>query len=125
MFTDIKYYSHNLSEHYVVGVYSSEEYEHVILYDEDFGKLQNNSWLNGVVIDALLLIFVNKEIGYVSVNISNSIWSWFNWIQYRMLFLPINPKGNHWTLFIMDFILGRVFYSIICIQNQVICTYLT
>lgn len=70
MFTDIKYYSQSLSEQYVVGVYSSEGYKYVTLYNEYFGKLKNNSWLNGTVIDALLLTFVNKEISYVPVKIT-------------------------------------------------------
>lgn len=87
------------------------------LYGEDFRKLQNNTWLNGTVIDALLLTYVNNEIGYIPAEISNTIWSStkvkvakFDWTKYCVLFLPINPEGNHWTLFIMDFILGCVFY---------------
>jgi len=117
LFTDIKYYSPSLSEQYVVGVYSSKGYKSVTLYGEDFRKLQNNYWLNGTVIDALLLTYVNNEIGYIPVKISNTIWSGtkveiakFDWTKYRVLFLPINPEGNHWSLFIMDFILGCIFY---------------
>uniref|UniRef100_A0A2S2PUD7 Ubiquitin-like protease family profile domain-containing protein n=1 Tax=Schizaphis graminum TaxID=13262 RepID=A0A2S2PUD7_SCHGA len=87
------------------------------LYGEDFCTLQNKSWLNSTVIDVLLLTYVNNEIGYIPVKISNTIWSStnieifkFDWTKYCVLFLPINPEGNHWTLFIMDFILGCVFY---------------
>ncbi|KAL5239342.1 hypothetical protein ACI65C_006752 [Semiaphis heraclei] len=86
-------------------MYSSEGYKDVTLYDEDFRTLLNNSWLNGAVIDALLLIYVTNEIGYIPVKVSNSIWSStkvqiakFDWTKYCVLFLPINPEGNHWSL---------------------------
>ncbi|KAL5239344.1 hypothetical protein ACI65C_006754 [Semiaphis heraclei] len=99
LFADINYYSPNLSEQYVVGMYSSEGYKDVTLYDEDFRTLLNNSWLNGAVIDALLLIYVTNEIGYIPVKVSNSIWSStkvqiakFDWTKYCVLFLPINPE---------------------------------
>ncbi|CAI6370282.1 unnamed protein product [Macrosiphum euphorbiae] len=75
LFTDIKYYSPCLSEQYVVGVYSGEGYKcvSVTLYGENVRKLQNNTWLNGTVIDALLLTYVNNEIGYIPAEISNTI----------------------------------------------------
>ncbi|KAL5239358.1 hypothetical protein ACI65C_006768 [Semiaphis heraclei] len=99
LFADINYYSSNLSEQYVVGMYSSEGYKDVTLYGEDFRTLLNNSWLNGAVIDALLLTYVTNEIGYIPVKGSNSIWSStkvqiakFDWTKYCVLFLPINPE---------------------------------
>ncbi|KAL5239861.1 hypothetical protein ACI65C_007271 [Semiaphis heraclei] len=68
---------------------------------EDFRTLLNNSWLNGTVIDALLLTYVTNEIGYIPVKVSNSIWSStkvqiakFDWTKYCVLFLPINPEEN-------------------------------
>lgn len=130
LFTDIKYYSPSLSEQYVVGVYSSEGSKYVTMYGEDFCKLQNNCWLNGTMIDTLLLTYVNNEIGYIPVKISNTIWSStkieiakFDWTKYCVLFLPINPEGIGlyllWTSFWVVY-----FTWILCVQNQVTCTHL-
>lgn len=71
------------------------------LYSEDFRTLLKNSWINGTVIDALLLTYVTNEIDYITVKVSNSIWSSTkvqiaksDWFKYCVLFLP---EGNHWS----------------------------
>lgn len=86
-------------------------------YSDDFSRLQKSSWLNGTVIDALILTFVNKDICYIPVSLSDLFLSCttktrtkFDWAEYSVLFVSVNPNENHWTLFILDLILGCVFY---------------